>query len=41
VCGMACAPCGLKGCDASGVSRCMDDLTVEKVQAVLREALAD
>ena len=41
VCGMACAPCGLKGCDGSGVSRCMDDLTVEKVQAVLREALAD
>jgi heptosyltransferase-3 len=37
---MPCIPCNLKGCDGSGVSRCLDTLTVERVQAVLREALS-
>lgn len=37
---MACAPCHQKGCDDRGVSRCLDTLTVERVQAVLREALS-
>ena len=37
---MACAPCHLKGCEGSGVSRCLDTLPVERVQAVIREALS-
>jgi hypothetical protein len=38
---MACAPCHLKGCEGSGVSRCLDVLPVERVQAVVGEALSD
>jgi ADP-heptose:LPS heptosyltransferase len=38
---MACAPCRRKGCDDSEVSRCLDTLEVEQVQAVLREALSE
>ena len=38
---MACAPCHRKGCDGSGVSRCLDTLPVERVRAVIREALSD
>jgi len=38
---MACAPCHLKGCEGSGVSRCLDTLPVERVRAVIGEALAD
>ncbi|MEK7827313.1 MAG: glycosyltransferase family 9 protein, partial [Thermodesulfobacteriota bacterium] len=37
---MACAPCHLKGCEGSGVSRCLDTLPVERVQAVIDEALS-
>jgi heptosyltransferase-3 len=37
---MECVPCHRKGCDDRGVSRCLDTLTVERVQAVLREALS-
>jgi heptosyltransferase-3 len=37
---MACAPCHLKGCEGSGVSRCLDTLPVERVRAVIREALS-
>ena len=37
---MACAPCHLKGCEGSGVSRCLDTLPVERVQAAIREALS-
>jgi len=37
---MECVPCHRKGCDDSGVSRCLDTLTVERVQTVLREALS-
>jgi heptosyltransferase-3 len=37
---MACAPCHLKGCEGSGISRCLDTLPVERVQAVIREALS-
>jgi len=28
---MPCVPCGLHGCENSGVSRCMDELTVDEV----------
>lgn len=38
---MACAPCHLKGCEGSGISRCLDTLPVERVQAVIGEALSD
>jgi ADP-heptose:LPS heptosyltransferase len=37
---MTCAPCHQKGCEGSGISRCLETLTVERVQAVLREALS-
>jgi ADP-heptose:LPS heptosyltransferase len=37
---MACAPCHLKGCEGRGVSRCLDTLPVERVQAVLLEVLS-
>lgn len=37
---MVCAPCHLKGCEGSGVSRCLDLLPVERVQAVIGEALS-
>jgi heptosyltransferase-3 len=37
---MACAPCHRKGCEGSGVSRCLDTLPVERVQAVIGEALS-
>ena len=37
---MECVPCHRKGCDGRGVSRCLDTLPVERVQAVLREALS-
>jgi ADP-heptose:LPS heptosyltransferase len=37
---MACAPCHLKGCEGSGVSRCLDTFSVERVRAVIRESLS-
>ena len=37
---MECVPCHRKGCDDRGISRCLDTLTVERVQAILREALS-
>jgi len=37
---MGCVPCNQKGCDGRGVSRCLDTLPEERVQAVLREALS-
>jgi ADP-heptose:LPS heptosyltransferase len=37
---MECVPCNRKGCEGRGVSRCLDTLPVERVQAVLREALS-
>ena len=37
---MECVPCHRKGCDDRGVIRCLDTLAVERVQAVLREALS-
>ncbi|MBU2262092.1 MAG: glycosyltransferase family 9 protein [Proteobacteria bacterium] len=39
VSGMDCVPCHQKGCDGSGVSRCLDTLEVGQVQAVVCEAL--
>ena len=30
-----CVPCGKKGCDGSGMSRCLDELSAEEVLAVL------
>ena len=35
-----CAPCHRKGCDGSGLSRCLDGINVATVQATVREALA-
>ena len=37
---MDCAPCSLKGCGGEGVSRCLEGLAVERVEAVLREVLS-
>ena len=34
-----CVPCYKKGCQDEGWSRCLEELEVEKVQAVIREAL--
>ncbi|MBW2673357.1 MAG: putative lipopolysaccharide heptosyltransferase III [Deltaproteobacteria bacterium] len=34
-----CAPCHQKGCDGSGTSKCLEELTVEKVQKEIQEAL--
>ena len=38
---MICAPCRNKGCDGSEESRCLEELTVEEVQRVIRDALMD
>lgn len=35
-----CVPCYRKGCNNSNISKCLEDLPVEKIKAVLREALA-
>jgi ADP-heptose:LPS heptosyltransferase len=37
---MDCVPCHQKGCEGGGVSRCLNNLKVERVQAVLREVLS-
>ena len=37
---MDCVPCDKKGCEGGGVSRCLNNLEVVRVQAVLREALS-
>jgi ADP-heptose:LPS heptosyltransferase len=37
---MECVPCNQKGCEGRGASLCLDTLTVERVQAVLREVLS-
>ncbi len=34
-----CVPCGKKGCDGSGQSRCLDELSLEEVTAVLEPKL--
>ncbi|MBW2561632.1 MAG: lipopolysaccharide heptosyltransferase, partial [Deltaproteobacteria bacterium] len=34
-----CAPCHQKGCDGSGTSKCLEELTVEKVQKEIQESL--
>lgn len=38
---MPCAPCGKKGCDGLGRSRCLEDLDVACVQAAVGESLKD
>ncbi len=38
---MPCVPCSLKGCNGSGRSLCLETLEVEKMQAVIREAISD
>jgi heptosyltransferase-3 len=35
-----CAPCHRKGCQGGGMSRCLDELEVERVQAVIGAALS-
>ena len=37
---MTCAPCHRKGCDGLGISLCLDNLEVSRVQAVIGEALS-
>ncbi|MEA2014523.1 MAG: glycosyltransferase family 9 protein [Thermodesulfobacteriota bacterium] len=34
-----CAPCHQKGCDDSGISKCLEELTVEKVKGAIQELL--
>jgi len=34
-----CAPCHQRGCDGSGVSKCLEELTVEKVRGAIQEFL--
>ena len=36
---MDCTPCHQKGCNGSGHSRCLDELTPEEVKKVVREAM--
>jgi ADP-heptose:LPS heptosyltransferase len=33
---MPCVPCQDKGCEDSGVSRCLDELTLEEVQEAVK-----
>jgi len=35
-----CAPCHQKGCDGSGTSKCLEELTINKVKKVIQEFLA-
>jgi heptosyltransferase-3 len=37
--GFSCLPCNRKGCDDSGVSRCLEQLSVPEVMGVLKEML--
>jgi predicted lipopolysaccharide heptosyltransferase III len=37
---LECVPCYKKGCDGTGWSRCLEELTVEKVQEGIRETLS-
>ena len=34
-----CAPCHQKGCDGSGISKCLEELTVDKVKEVIQRFL--
>jgi len=36
---LECVPCYKKGCDGKGWSRCLEELTVEKVKEGIRQAL--
>ena len=36
---LSCLPCRNKGCDNSGRSRCLEDLSVDQVKHVIREAI--
>jgi predicted lipopolysaccharide heptosyltransferase III len=36
---MDCVPCHQKGCDGSGHSRCLDELTVDQVKNAIRETM--
>ncbi len=36
---MDCCPCGRKGCDDSGISKCLDELPVEKIKAAIKQQL--
>jgi len=38
---MECVPCHQKGCEGSGISRCLDTLEAGRVQEVIRAALKD
>ncbi|MBW2596644.1 MAG: glycosyltransferase family 9 protein [Deltaproteobacteria bacterium] len=34
-----CAPCQQKGCDGSGISKCLQELKVDKLKKIIRESL--
>ncbi|MBN1382083.1 MAG: putative lipopolysaccharide heptosyltransferase III [Deltaproteobacteria bacterium] len=36
-----CAPCHQKGCDNTGRSRCLEEMTVDQVMCVIREAIEE
>jgi ADP-heptose:LPS heptosyltransferase len=36
---MDCSPCHKKGCDGNGRSKCLDDLSVDKVQDAVGKML--
>ena len=36
---LSCVPCDLKGCEGRGISRCLDELTVDDVKSVVRRQI--
>jgi heptosyltransferase-3 len=36
---MDCCPCGRKGCEGSGISKCLDELPVEKIKAAIKKRI--
>jgi len=36
---LSCVPCDLKGCEGHGVSRCLDELTVDDVKSVVKRQI--
>ena len=35
----SCAPCHQKGCDGSGISKCLEELTIDKVKRAIQKFL--
>jgi heptosyltransferase-3 len=36
---LSCVPCDLKGCEGRGISRCLDELTVDDVKSVVKRQI--